>query len=153
MVFGAKKNQQLEEEVGRLRRALEELSILNDLALAISTSFDTESIVSKVVQRSIKAIGAEQAKIHMVNEDLMVPGGTMIVVIDDEDKADPHFHMTQSFMGAICHHDKRPLLVNDIEKDLPRGVRVPEGIRNLLCVPLMSGTVFASPSIQRLEAP
>ena len=141
MVFGAKKNQQLEEEVGRLRRALEELSILNDLARAISTSFDTESIVSKVIQRSIKAIGAEQAKIHMVNDDQMVPGGTMIVVIDDEDKADPHFHMSQGLMGAICHQERRPLLVNDPKNDpRVRGVRIASGVRNLLCVPLMSGT-------------
>ena len=94
MVFGQKKNQQLEEEVGRLRRALEELSILNDLARAIATSFETESIVSKVVQRSVKAIGAQQASIHMVSEDEMLPNGTIIFVRKDEDQNDDHFHMT-----------------------------------------------------------
>jgi sigma-B regulation protein RsbU (phosphoserine phosphatase) len=141
MVFGQKKNQQLEEEVGRLRRALEELSILNDLARAIATSFETESIVSKVVQRSVKAIGAEQASIHMVSEDEMLPNGTIIFVRKDEDQNDDHFHMTQGLMGAICHHEKRPLLVNDLKNDpRVRGVRLAAGVRNLLCVPLMVGT-------------
>lgn len=137
MVFGSKKNTQLEEEVGRLRRALEELSILNDLARAISTSFETEKIVSTVVHRSVKAIGAEQASITLVNQDDMVPDGTIIHV---QEKEDEHYHLTRNLLGCMCH-ERRGLLINDITADPRlRGVPLAEGIRNLLCVPLVVGS-------------
>ena len=136
MVFGSKKNQQLEEEVGRLRRALEELSILNDLARAISTSFDTEKIVSAVIRRSVKAIGADQASITMVNQDEMVPDGTIIHI---QDKEDEHYHLTRNLLGCMCH-ERRPLLINDVKNDPRlRGVKLSEGIHNMLCVPLVAG--------------
>jgi sigma-B regulation protein RsbU (phosphoserine phosphatase) len=137
MVFGAKKSQRLEEEVGRLRRALEELSILNDLARAISTSFETEKIVSTVVHRSVKAIGAEQASITMVNQDEMVPDGTIIHIQDDQDE---HYHLSRNLLGAMCH-ERRGLLINEVKTDPRlRGVPLAAGIRNLLCVPLTVGS-------------
>ncbi len=77
MGFGSD-HERFEDEVGRLRRALEELSILNDLARDISTSFKSEEIVAKVVRRSVRAIGAEQASITMVDQTKMEPDGTLI---------------------------------------------------------------------------
>lgn len=136
MVFGARKNQQLEEEVGRLRRALEELSILNDLARSISTSLETDEIVSTVVRRSIKAIGAEQASITMVNQEEMVPDGT---IYHHQDKEDEHIHLSRSLLGCMSH-ERRPLLINDPRNDPRlRGVRLTPNTRNLLCVPLTVG--------------
>ncbi len=137
MVFGSRKNNNsLEEEVGRLRRAMEELSILNDLAMAISTSFDTEKIISTVVRRSIKAIGAEQASITMVNQEKMLPDGTIVHV---QDQADEHYHLTRNLLGCMCH-ERNALLINDMKNDPHlRGIPMAEGIRNLLCVPLIVG--------------
>lgn len=137
MVFGAKKNKVLVEEVERLQRALEELSILNDLARAISTSFETESIVSTVVRRSVKAIGAEQASITMVNSDEMVPDGTIVHVQDTEKE---HYHLSHNLLGLMAH-EKAPVLINDVAADRRlRHVPLSEGVRNLICVPMMSGT-------------
>ncbi len=137
MVFGNKNNQVLVEEVGRLKRALEELSILNDLARDISTSFETEPIVSTVVRRSVKAIGAEQASITLVNQEDMAPAGTIIHVQDTEVE---HYHLSRNLLGLMAH-EMAPVLINHVATD-PRLRHVPlsEGVRNLICVPLMSGT-------------
>ena len=75
-IFGNKKNP--DNEVERLRRAVEELSVLNDLALAISVSQDSDQIMKTIISRSVKAVGAEEASITMVDEDEMVPTGTLI---------------------------------------------------------------------------
>ena len=136
MAFGSRKNDNLEAEVGRLRRALEELSILNDLARAISTSLDTEEIMATVVRRSVKAIGAEQASITLVNGEEMVPNGTIVVV---PDKHDEHYHLSRQLLGCF-YHDHKPLLANNVRNESRlRGVNLAEGIRNLLCVPLAAG--------------
>ena len=49
----------LEAENQRLRRAVEELSVLNELAAAIGGSRSSEEVVEKVVQKSVKTIGAK----------------------------------------------------------------------------------------------
>ena len=135
-IFGNKKNQ--EDEVERLRRAVEELSVLNDLALAISVSQDSDQIIKTIIDRSIKAVGAEEASITMVNEEEMVPTGTLIYQTHkDHDK---HYHLNRQMLGRMCH-EKRALMVNQPENDSGfRGNIITEGIRNFLCVPLMVGS-------------
>jgi len=43
----------LQEENRRLKRAVEELSILNDLARAIGASLNTQEIIQTIVRRSL----------------------------------------------------------------------------------------------------
>ena len=47
--------QTLSEEVQRLRRAVEELSVLNDLARSISTSYEPDEIIQ---QEDMESTGA-----------------------------------------------------------------------------------------------
>ncbi len=132
-IFGNKKNQ--DNEVERLRRAVEELSVLNELALAISISQDSDQIMKTIINRSIKAVGAEEASITMVDEEEMVPTGTLIYKTRKAD--DKHFHLNRNMLGRMCH-EKRALMVNHPENDSGfRGSTITEGIRNFLCVPLM----------------
>jgi sigma-B regulation protein RsbU (phosphoserine phosphatase) len=134
-IFGNKKSQ--DNEVERLRRAVEELSVLNDLALAISVSQDFDQIMDTIIDRSIKAVGAEEASITMVDEEEMVPTGTLIYKKHKTD--DIHFHLNRAMLGRMCH-EKRALMVNHPEIDSGfRSNTITEGIRNFLCVPLMVG--------------
>ena len=135
-VFGNNKTQV--DEVERLRRAVEELSILNDLARAISVSQDSDEIMKTIINRSVKAVNAEEASITMVDRDEMVPTGTLIWERTGGG-GDEHYHLNRNVLGCMCH-EKRSLLVNDPAGD-PRfqGIRIAEGIRNFLCVPLMVG--------------
>ena len=58
----------LEDENRRLKRAVEELSVLNDLARAIGASLNTQEIIQTIVRRSLRAVGAEQGVITLVEE-------------------------------------------------------------------------------------
>jgi len=125
------------DEVRRLRRAVEELSILNDLARAISISDDPKEIISTIVRRSLKAVKAEQANITMVDREEGNLEGTLTFVRTD-DHGD-HFHLGRDLAGMMFHH-RRALVFNDVSgaPEL-KGLKVDEGVRNLVCVPLMVG--------------
>jgi sigma-B regulation protein RsbU (phosphoserine phosphatase) len=135
-LFGNRKNGN--DEVERLRRAVEELSVLNDLARAISVSQDSDDIIKTIVSRSVKAVKAEEVSITMVDKDEMVPTGTLVFE-KDEAADDVHYHLNRNVLGCMCH-EKRALLINDPREDPRfRGIKITEGIRNFLCVPLMVG--------------
>ncbi len=135
-IFGNKKS--TDDEVERLRRAVEELSVLNDLARAISVSQDSDQIIKTIISRSVKAVSAEEASITLVDQNEMVPTGTLIWEKSEGSDGD-HYHLNRNVLGCMCH-EKRALLVNDPAGD-PRfqGIKIDEGIRNFLCVPLMVG--------------
>ena len=50
--------QRLEEENRRLRKAIEELSILNELGRVISSTMDPQAVMEMIVKRSVRAISA-----------------------------------------------------------------------------------------------
>jgi len=68
----------LQDENTRLRRAVEELSVLNDLARAIGSITDSNKVMETVINRSLKAIGAEQGIITLVEEDSATPLKTLV---------------------------------------------------------------------------
>ena len=135
-IFGNKKTPH--DEVERLRRAVEELSVLNDLARAISVSQDSDQIIKTIINRSVKAVSAEEASITLVDQNEMVPTGTLIWE-KSEGNDSKHYHLDRNVLGCMCH-EKRAVLVNDpAENPLFQGIKIDEGIRNFLCVPLMVG--------------
>lgn len=64
-----KKKQELTAENNKLRRAVDQLSMLNDLSLSISGTIDSQEIMDIIVDRSICFIGAQQGNITLVDED------------------------------------------------------------------------------------
>ncbi len=126
----------LEEENRRLRRALEELSIINDLARAISASLDPQNITSTVIRRSLRAIGAEQGVITLVAEQASDPTKTLVRA-RDESGVQEHFHVHQTLLGWM-HLNRKPLMVSDPANDSRfQGIQWDPSIRSLLCVPMM----------------
>jgi sigma-B regulation protein RsbU (phosphoserine phosphatase) len=127
---------QLQEENQRLRRAVEELSTLNDLARAIGASVNSQEIMRTIVHRSLKAINAEQGVITLVDSQSNDPMKTLIRTAVSSAQYAP-YHFNQSLLGWI-YLNKKPLMVNDpITDERFRGVKWDESIRSLLCVPLM----------------
>ena len=59
---------QLVEENKRLRAAVEELSILNDIATAISSTQSLEKIVDLIVHKCVKHLRVEQGAVMVLNE-------------------------------------------------------------------------------------
>lgn len=128
--------QTLVAEVERLRRAVQELSLLNELATAIGSSFDPQAIIRVIVDRSARALQAEQVTITLVDEDTRAAAGTLVRYLDDEPQRE-RFHLTQSLLGYMLLH-KKPYVSDDPREDrVLRGLDLPASLRNLLAVPLL----------------
>jgi sigma-B regulation protein RsbU (phosphoserine phosphatase) len=124
-----------QDENRRLKRAVEELSILNDLARAIGGSVNLQDIIRTIIQRSLRAIHAEQGVITLVDRQA---GDTMKTFVRTAASSSEHpqFHLTQSLLGWM-HLNKKPLMVNHPKTDERfRGVQWDDSIQSLLCVPM-----------------
>jgi len=126
----------LQEENRRLRRAVEELSILNDLARAISASLNSDEIMGTIIRRSLRAVNAEQGVITLVDKRSSDPSKTLVRAMVSSSQQE-QFHLNQALLGWM-HLNKKPLLIHDPRSDERfRGVRWDESIRTVLCVPLI----------------
>jgi serine phosphatase RsbU (regulator of sigma subunit) len=127
---------QLQEENQRLRRAVEELSILNDLARAIGASVNSQEIMRTIVHRSLKAVAAEQGVITLVDNQSNDPMKTLVRTAVSSAQYSP-YHFNQNLLGWM-YLNKKPLTINEPATDERfRGVKWDDSIRSLLCVPLM----------------
>lgn len=127
----------LQEENRRLRRAVEELSILNDLAGAISASLNSQEIMQTIVRRSLRALNAEQGLVTLVEEQADSSMKTLIRA-NVSSSAHEEFHVNQALVGWM-QLNKKPLLLNEPNNDQRfRGVRWDLSVKTLLCVPMMN---------------
>ncbi len=126
----------LRNENVRLRRAVEELSVLNDLAKTIGASLDSQQIMDTIVRRSIRAVDAEQGVITLVDQQSPDPLKTFVRVMDGTSTHE-RLRPTEHFLGWM-HLNRKPLVVNDAKNDERfRGVQWDETVHSVLCVPMM----------------
>ena len=128
---------QLIEENNRLRAAVEELSILNDIATAISSTQSLEKIVELIVHKCVKHLKVEQGAVMLLNEkDINKPFHTMIRKQDSVINSLP-FRLDAQLTGWMLKN-KSPLLVKDFKTDDRFKLSADEKvfIRSLLGVPL-----------------
>ncbi len=126
----------LEEENKRLRRAVSELSILNDVALAVGTAADPQDMVEKLVSQLLRAVSAEQATVSLFDHTIENTARTQIRVMASSTEL-PQYHMNQAFMGWMQLY-KKPLVINDPKSDSRfKGIDWDETIRSVMCVPLL----------------
>ncbi len=130
------KLQILEEENLQLKRAVEELSILNDLSRAIGASVDSQDIIRKIVDRSMRAVLAEQTVVTLVDREASQPMKTLVRAMTSSAEH-PHYHLNENLLGWM-HLYKKPLLTNDPSNDERfKGLKWDLTIYSILCVPLM----------------
>jgi len=126
----------LARENEELRRAVYELSVLNELSLDIGTAFETPEIMARTVKRSMEAVAAEQAVITLTDRENESRGETLVRVIDSASQQE-QFHLHQALIGWM-QLKNQPLLTNDpAGDDRLRNITLPEEIRSLVCVPLV----------------
>lgn len=100
---------QLLEENQRLRAAVEELSALNEIAAAITSTQTLEHIVDLIVRKCVKHIKVEQGAVMLLNEkDQNKPFHTMIRKQDSLSNIFP-FRMNAQLTGWMLKN-KNPLL-------------------------------------------
>ncbi len=125
----------LELENERLRRAVTELSVLNDLARAIGASRDLDDVLHRIVSQSIRSLHAQEGVITLVEA---TRDGTRTLAREVVSCADVgSFHMRGAVLGWIQIH-QQPLRIDDPERDDRFvGVDWEPGITSLLAVPLV----------------
>ncbi len=128
---------QLQLENKRLRRAVEELSILNDLATAIGGTSDPTEIMRIIVKRSLKTVSAEQGVITLIDQKTSDPSKTLIRTMESS-REQAAIHPDQSVLGWMMTY-QRPLVINDTTSDARfKGTKWDPSVHSILCVPMIA---------------
>jgi sigma-B regulation protein RsbU (phosphoserine phosphatase) len=128
-----------DQEIVRLRRAVEELSILNEIATAINSTMHVHQIVDLIVRKCLKLLDVEQAAVMLLDEKKdEKPFQTMVRLADTSSLILP-FRLDAQLTGWMLKNQK-PLLINAFQQDdrFKEFSVGPFPIRSLLAVPLLS---------------
>ncbi len=134
--FGSRRQSDVEAENERLRRSVGELSLLNELAVTIGATNDSEKIIHTIVRKAVRSVEAEQGDIMLITREEKDELSTLIRTRADSGSHDP-YRINSSLMGWI-QINKKPLLINDPAGDSRfSNTFLDPDITNILCVPLM----------------
>jgi len=126
----------LRDENRRLKRAVDELAILNNLALSIGGSLDSEKIMRSIIGKSIRAMNASQGDITLVDENRENSSHTLVRSMVSNDNENP-LHLNQNLIGWMQIH-KKPLIINEPGNDSRfRNVQWDSSIQSVLSAPLV----------------
>ena len=124
-------------EVQRLRESVQELSIINEIATAISGVWELDHVVDLIVHKCVKHLNVEQGAVMLLEaENLDKPFHTMIRKMDESESKVP-YHFGVQLSGWMLHNHK-PLLVNDFASDDRFKIlgKMNFSVKSLLSVPL-----------------
>ena len=135
-IHDRKRVEQLLAENSRLKLAVEELSILNEVSTAVSSTSSLDATVDLIVQKCVKHLKVEQGAVLLF--DTLEQGSALRTMIRKVDKVTGAIPMRlgDQITGWMLRHQK-PLIVNDF--DTEKRFRAPSdrgGIHSLLCVPM-----------------
>jgi len=136
----AKKDElgQLKEENDRLKKSIEDLWTINQLARIISTTLPVHQILDKVVSGSVKAIGTAQGAISLLDKkEKGDPFKTLIRKVDETDFT-KKYRLDEDLSGWMIKN-RKALLINDFSKNTTfKGKHSAiEKIHSILSVPLL----------------
>ncbi len=132
--------EKLDAENLRLKNAILELSILNEIATQISSLKSVNEIISTIVDKCIKHLKVEQADVMLLEENPSKdPLHTMIRKIDMDISRIMPLRLNTQLVGWILKNNN-PLIVNDLQNDerFKGCCEEISSIRSLLGVPLLS---------------
>ncbi len=127
---------QLENEIRRLKSAVEELIVLNELAVAAGTTLEVDNMLDIIVEKSIKAVKAEQGSILLVTEEKDAPLKTLIRQADQRSRL-MTYKVGSHITGWVLKY-KQPLIIENLATD-PRfnaTEQEQKEIKSVLCVPI-----------------
>jgi phosphoserine phosphatase RsbU/P len=129
---------QMELEIQRLKIAVEELSVLNDLAIASGASTNVDHMLDIILSKSIKAVKADQGSISLVTEQEENSLRTLIRHTDQSNERSG-YHVGEHITGWVLKH-KQPLMIEKLATDERFQATDEERkkIRSVLCVPIWS---------------
>lgn len=130
-------DEKLLEENRRLKTAVEELSVLNEITTAITSTQTVEQIVDLIVRKCVKHLKVEQGAVMLLNEqDTAKPFHTMIRKQDSVTGILP-YRLDAQLTGWMLKN-RNPLLINDLESDSRFKFMIDKSfpIKSMLSVPM-----------------
>ena len=130
-------NEQLKQEINRLKSAVEELRVLNELALAAGSAVDEEQMLDTIVKKSAKAVKAEQGAILLVTDQKDDPLKTLIRR-NDVTSPIQAYRVGTHITGWVLKNQK-PLIIDNLSTDERFNTTEEDrmGIRTVLAVPIL----------------
>jgi len=103
-------------EIHKLKLAVKELSVLNDIATAVSTTNDLDQVIELIVRECVNHINVEQGAIMLLDQsEADDQFRTIVREVDTETDIIP-YHFGVQLSGWMVKNQK-PLLINDIASD------------------------------------
>lgn len=130
-------NKKLHEENVRLKNAVAELAVLNDVATTINSTQSVEKIIDLIVKKCVKHLNVEQGVVMLLDEqDADNPLHTMIREQRSSSGVLPYRFDAQ--LTGWMLKNQTPLLVNDLKEDVRFNKVIEKDIpfHSLLSVPL-----------------
>jgi sigma-B regulation protein RsbU (phosphoserine phosphatase) len=130
-------NSRLDEENLKLKRAVKELSILNEIGAAISSTIGVDKVTELIMKKCIMHIGTEQGTIWLMSKEQEVNPLKTFVRVTDATIAGLPYRLGVNLVGWMLKNQK-PLLSNNLGQDERfKGIdKESAQIRSLLAVPL-----------------
>ena len=127
----------LEEENKRLRRAVDELSIINEVASAVTSTWSLDEIVNSIVQKCVKHLNVEQGAVLLFDKQEDSTALKTMVRRLDSNVATIPYRLGDQLSGWMLKN-QAPLLIDDLAADERFRIseEVDSSIRSLMCVPL-----------------
>jgi sigma-B regulation protein RsbU (phosphoserine phosphatase) len=122
----------------RLKVAVEELSILNEIATAISSTLDVQEVIDLIIKKCIKHLKVEQGAVMLINEeDKSNPIVTIERIFDQSSEEHLPIRLNTQLTGWMMKNQK-PLLSNSLPNDERFTLNKKDiaTIESLLAVPL-----------------
>ena len=131
-------NSRLEEENKRLRISLQELSILNEIAAAISSTLSLNKLIDLIVSKCIKHFHVEQCSVTLLDRKKESSNFKTMIRKADDSKFNVAYRLDNQIVGWIMLN-KKPITVNDMSSDkrFANSVELGSKIKSFISVPLM----------------
>jgi sigma-B regulation protein RsbU (phosphoserine phosphatase) len=131
------KIQRLETEIERLKSAVQELTVLNEVAIAASSALEVGEMLDIIVEKSIKAVRAEQGSILLLTEQEDSPLKTLIRQDDFSQSRYASYKVGANITGWVLKNEQ-PLKIDDLATDTRFVTTEQERkeIRSALCIPI-----------------
>jgi len=124
------------QENKELRREIDELALLNDLAIAIGSARDLDTIIRTLVKRSLEIIGAGQGVVTLLRKADGASGSTLVRTVVGTGSG-AMLRPDEALLAWMSHH-KKPIRLQDPSSDEVFGsFEWDPSVQSVLCIPLM----------------